>query len=396
MNLIDCLKENGMMIPNYNDLSIVDLVREIYKYCGYEGNVNFDNKDVKKYIKRKKHIVFILADGMGSNLINSLQEDNLLRKYRVSDMQTVCPTSTGCVLSTIATAQYPAIHGMIGWYNYNRKMNTEYYTLLFKERKSKKDLYEFGINSKDIYVCKSIMNKLNRKTVAFFPNNIVDSEFSKFTLEKNRRGYENISDAFEQAYNNIKENVNNATFTYIYLPQVDSESHRNGVFSQATKNIIDEIERNLVMWKEQKDVNDIEVIITADHGQIDITEKDIIMDFEKYNKYFYALPAIDFGTATYYVKKENEAEFLRKFKKDYRERMYIFKTEEYIKNGFFGKKNVSNYLIDNLGEYISFCKKGAYFVNTDRQQEEYIGKIKGNHSGFSEEEIKIPLIVIDI
>lgn len=49
----------------------------------------------------------------------------------------------------------------------------------------------------------------------------------------------------------------------------------------------------------------------------------------------------------------------------------------------------------NLGEYISFCKKGAYFVNTVNNMERYIGKIKGSHSGFNKEELTIPLIVIN-
>ena len=49
----------------------------------------------------------------------------------------------------------------------------------------------------------------------------------------------------------------------------------------------------------------------------------------------------------------------------------------------------------NLGEYISFCKKGLYFVNTIVDAEKYIGKIKGSHSGFSKEELTIPLIVIN-
>lgn len=94
------------------------------------------------------------------------------------------------------------------------------------------------------------------------------------------------------------------------------------------------------------------------------------MDFEKYNKYFYALPGIDYGTATYYI-KEN-------------------------KNNIFGKEPISPYMKSNLGEFIIFCKKGAYFVNTIEDTEKYIGKIKGSHSGFSKEELIIPLIVINI
>ncbi len=395
MNLIECLKNNDMVVPNYDKGSIIDVVRTIYKYCGYSYKEESINSKVKQYIKNKKHILFILSDGMGSNLIDSLPNEMLLKKYKVMDLLTVCPTTTGCVLPSIATAEYPAIHGLIGWYNYNRDRDIDYCTLLFRDRKGKRDLGKLEIKPNDIYRYDSIMNKLKRKTIALFPEKIVNSNFSKFVLNKNRFAYNSMEEAFEKATNNIKNNINDETFTYLYLPYVDSESHHNGVYSKNVKNVMDEMEKELIKLKNQK-IQDLEIIIIADHGQIDITEKDITMDFEKYNQYFYALPGIDYGTATYYVQEDKKDKFLKEFKKDYQDKMYIFDTNEFIKNNIFGKEEISEYMKSNLGEFISFCKKGAYFVNTVEDAENYIGKIKGSHSGFSKEELTVPLIVIDI
>lgn len=395
MNVIECLKNNDMIVPDYKKVSIIDVVRTIYKYCGYQYKLDSINKETIKYLKNKKHILFILVDGMGSNLINSLSSKMILKKNKVADILTVWPTTTGCVLSSVATAEYPSIHGMIGWYNYNRYRNIDYYTLLFKDRHSGKNLKELGINEEDIYVCESIMNKLKRKTIALFPKKIVNSNFSKFVLNKNRVDYNSIEDGFKKATDSIEENIDKETFTYLYLPHIDSKSHYNGIYSKEVNNIINEIERELVKLK-SKEIQNLEIIVTADHGQIDVTEQDITMDFEKYNEYFYASPGIDFGTATYYVKSDKRCEFLKEFKKDYKDRMYIFETDEFIRNNIFGKDKVSQYMKSNLGEYISFCKKGAYFVNTIADTERYIGKIKGSHSGFSKEELTIPLIVIDM
>lgn len=395
MNVIECLENNDMIFPDYKKVSIIDVVRTIYKYCGYQYKSESINKEVIQYLKNKKHILLILVDGMGSNLINSLSSKMILKKNKVADILTVCPTTTGCVLSSIATAEYPSIHGMIGWYNYNSDRKIDYYTLLFKDRNSGKNLKELGINEEDIYVCESIMNKLKRKTIALFPQEIVNSDFSKFVLKKNRKDYNTIEEAFKKVTNNIKENLDIETFTYLYLPYVDSESHYNGVYSKEVKKVINEIEKELIKLKSQE-IRDLEIVIISDHGQIDVTYQDIIMDFEKYNKYFYALPGIDFGTATYYVRHDKTDEFLEEFKKDYKNRMYIFETDEFIKNNIFGRDKISQYMKSNLGEYISFCKKGAYFVNTIADTERYIGKIKGSHSGFSKEELTIPLIVIDM
>lgn len=394
MSLIECLKRNNMILPNYKEISIIDVVRVIYEFCGYPYKTEKINKKIKQYIKNKKHILLILSDGMGSNLINFLPSEMILRKNRVADLVTVCPTTTGCVLSSVATAEYPAIHGMIGWYNYNRNRDVNYCVLQFKERIKGKNLGELGINENEIYLSSSIMNKLARKTTAFFPEKIVNSNFSKFILNKNRIAYKDINDAFEKVKNNIINNLNEETFTYLYLPYIDSASHKTGVYSEEVKKILYEIENELRKFKDYK-IQNLEIIMIADHGQINITEKDITMDFEKYKKYFYALPGIDYGTATYYIKEDKKEEFLNEFRKEYADRMFIFNTEEFIKNNIFGNEKVSRYMKSNLGEFVSFCKKGAYFVNSIESTEKYIGKIKGSHSGFSKEELTIPLIVLN-
>ena len=74
--------------------------------------------------------------------------------------------------------------------------------------------------------------------------------------------------------------------------------------------------------------------------------------------------------------------------------MLLFKKEDFINNGFFGLGNVNEEAINNLGDYISICQKGVFFVNNPKI-EDYYGVIKGNHSGLSKDEMIIPLIVID-
>ena len=138
---------------------------------------------------------------------------------------------------------------------------------------------------------------------------------------------------------------------------------------------------------------ELEIIITADHGQIDVLDKPVTMDFEKYKNFFYALPGIDAGTATYYVKKEFQDDFERAFQNDYEGKMFLFKTDELIKNNIFGPEPLSAYMENNIGEYVSFCKKGLYFVNSPEEDEE-LNSLKGTHSGFAIDEIMVPFIVI--
>lgn len=393
MELRECFEKNGFVFPDYNKPTIIDFIRLIYHYCGNTYKLTKNSNELKKYITNKKHILLIMCDGMGSELINLLPTNSIFKKNRVLDLQTVNPTSTGAVLTSIMTAEYPAIHGILGWYNYSRKHDISYYVLKFKDRIDDINLKEKNIKPEDIYVCDSIMNSLKRKTFAFYPNDIIDSEFSKYNLKNERVGYSNIVNAFNMYENNIIKNIDKETFTYLYIKDIDTISHNNGNYSSKVFDIVYELENQIKNLKD-KNIQNLNIFVIADHGQINIKKDgDIILDFNKYNKFFYALPTIDYGTASYYIRNGKEEEFEYEFKKDFENRMFLFKTEEFFKNNIFGNEQVSDYMKNNIGEYISFTAKGYCFINSLHIQE-HLGKIKGNHSGFSKEEFLIPLIVI--
>lgn len=387
MKLKDYIKKENLLLPNYSNLNIVDLAKYLYNKYGvvYEENDNI--KELKDIIPDKKHTIFILVDGMGSNLINILNDNSILKKNKITDMITVSPSSTGCVLTSLATATYPSEHGIIGWYNYNRKHNIDYYSLLFTDRKLNKNLKEFDIEVGDIFKVNSKINELNVKTTVLYPDYIYDSVYSNYVANNNiRNSYTTMEDAFNQILEITSSD--DKTFTYLYLPNIDSLEHDNGFDSEIVLNEIYNIEAQL----KRLNNDDIITIITADHGQTNVN-KYIIMDFEKYDKYFYALPGIDFGMSTYYVKKDMEKEFVEEFNRDFKDKMHLFKTEEFIDNKVFGPNKGNQFISNNLGEYISLCNSDSQFINST-EIDEYYGKTKGNHSGLTKDEMVIPLIVI--
>lgn len=389
-SLKDYINNEDLLLSNYNDLNIVDLVKCLYSRYGVDCEKTDNIKKLEKIIPEKKHTIFILIDGMGSNLVNILGDNSILKKNKVTDMITVSPSSTGCVLTSLATATYPNEHGIIGWYNYNKEYNVDYYPLLFSSRKEGKSLKELGIKVSDIFKKSSKLNELNVNTTVLYPDYIADSIYSNYVaIDDIRKSYNNIEDAFDKIIEITSSN--DKTFTYLYISSIDSLEHVNGVESKVVLKEIKKIENQLNRLNNE----DIITVITADHGQTNVDiNKDIIMDFEKYEKYFYAYPGIDFGMATYYVKKELEEEFVNEFEKDFKDKMYLFKTNEFIENNIFGPEKPSEYLLDNLGEYISLCNSDSQFINS-KEVDKYHKKTKGNHSGLTRDEMIIPLIIID-
>lgn len=391
MNLLEFMEQNNLYITDYSKTTIIDVVRTIYNHCGTNFAYNKKMEDLKTLIKSKKHILLIMSDGMGSNLIDTLPDNSILKENKKMDIQTVNPSTTGCAIPSIVTGEYPEKHGMLGWLSYYRTKNIEYLPVLFKERKTKKDLQDLDISLGEIYRTTSVLNKLERRTYAVFPNEMKDSAFSTFVLNKGERlGYETIEEAFD-IFENIRKNENDETFTYMYLPQVDSNSHKFGVFSNEVYNVINKIEKQLNKINFD---DELEIIIIADHGQTDVKKEGYRLNFDKYQEFFYALPGIDSGTATYYIKEGKEKTFEETFNDEFAEKMFLFKTDELINNNVFGPSGLSDYMKSNLGEYISICRKGEYFINSV-EEDELLNNLKGTHSGFSKDEIITPLIVLN-
>ena len=81
MNNFDkIIKENDFIIPNYTNLNIVDLVRCLYNYYGTEFDVNKNMEKLQDIIPKNKHTLLILSDGTGSNIIEKLPDNNILKK----------------------------------------------------------------------------------------------------------------------------------------------------------------------------------------------------------------------------------------------------------------------------------------------------------------------------
>ena len=134
MEIKEYYRLKNIKLPQNNDINIIDLIRLLYKYAGNSHKLNNKTEKLKEYIQNKKHIFFILIDGMGSNLINSLDNSSVLKKNKIMDIKTVNPTSTGCVLTSIMTAEFPIQHGILGYNSYNRECNLSYCPLLLKNR----------------------------------------------------------------------------------------------------------------------------------------------------------------------------------------------------------------------------------------------------------------------
>lgn len=374
------------------NLDIVEVFSAIALFCGVKGiKKTRDILEAASYIKHTKHIVFILFDGFGYSKLESMDNSSILKQNLVRKINTVNPTSTACVLTSLMTLKYPNEHGIYGWWNYDINKKLSYFPLLFSERKTGEDLSKKEISVEDIFNFESVFNKFKCKVNVYESIELINSTYTKmFSKNTSNYGYRSIKDLFNKLEKNLKNEML-PTFNYVYIDGLDEVSHMYGVNSKEANNIIFEVEEGIK--KITNNISDVSTVLTADHGQIEMTSMLYLNQNYDYTKYFYATPSIDTRTISFFVKKEYMQEFKEKFLTEFSEDVILLEKEKVEELKLFGREKFSDIAKNSLGEYIAIIVNNKFMVCDKLEKEDRINT-KGNHSGLTEEETKVPLIII--
>ena len=396
--MIENLKENKIKLERYLSerenikLDIVDLSKVLAYKNGVNITLEEKQKKLEKMIPNTKHTVFVILDGFGYYKLKNLPENSFLKQNLKCKLKTVNPTSTACVLTSVISASYPTEHGIFGWWDYNKELNLNYYSLLFSERRTGTSLKEKGIKVDDIYKFDTIFDKYTSDVNFYSDRKIVNSVYSEKVAGKKAKkyGYYSVKQAFENISKNLKD-VQNKTFNYLYIDGLDLYSHMYGTDSKEVMQVISAVENGV---KELvNNVSDISVILTADHGQVDMASMIYLNQKTNFLNYFYAMPSIDTRMISFFVREKFRAEFEEKFMEEFKEDVILLKKEEIEKYNLFGNKKMSKVAKDSLGEYVAIIVNNKFMI-CDRITLEDAMNTKGNHSGLTKEETTIPLVII--
>eukprot|EP00434_Breviolum_minutum_P044219 symbB.v1.2.039472.t1/scaffold6586.1/size16854/1 len=151
----------------------------------------------------RKHIVLVLCDGMGVNLLQQhLAPEHFLRAAvdrSSTSLRAVFPATTPAALTTLATATWPGQHGLPGWDLRDQKAcefpkeslhNPIQLTILdsvVRDMRSKKPVCDLGFNTKEIYIDEPWVARGNslRKMKTLDATLLVTADHGHVTVEPN-------------------------------------------------------------------------------------------------------------------------------------------------------------------------------------------------------------------
>ena len=373
-------RKNNFIFPDFKNSNLAVLKEALYGKGTRTGN------------KKKK--IFLVLDGFGYNLLSELllnqNGEDFLKNAKIERLTTLFPSTTTTILTSFETGVTPAEHGIIGWNVFVKEIGS----IIMPYRDAQTVSKEFVLSKigfPGIIPKPDLFIKVSGKKRLLF----MHDESIKYKLD----GIVNSGDvdhaSFSDMFVKLRKTIKEARydFVYVYCGLVDHMEHLYGKGSEEVRqqvlSFFTEFERILLRDLIASDYN---LIITADHGQIEIDKRINIDSKSEIMDYLVNPPWGDARVAYLNVIPGKEKSFKRFFEKKYGNLAILAESDTVIKTGIFGKLKVNEQIRSRFGSHI--------IIMTGRNIIKYkypvlkIEELKaGTHSGLSEDEMYIPLIV---
>ena len=390
--------DSGKLVrPSPDRLNIVDLANAIASIAGAQ-DVPYSPgaATVADLVGPADHIVFVIVDGLGLNVVNTDHGADFLAAHVVAELTTVFPSSTPTVLTSYATGQWPASHGVPSWYLYLDEIDSIATIIHYSRRGDDKDLGSLGLTPDQAYATPSLASKMAWSTFAVVPEKIADTPFSLYCRgypqSYGRYGYKDLEDAAGAVLKRLRE-CSGPTCTHLYIPHVDSASHQYGIGHDMTKQVVGVVNGLLGRISAHLPSNGT-IVVSADHGLIDVAAN--AHEIEPDDELVGYLEHEPWGTAPsvmLQVREDRAVEFESRFRERFGEDFFMLPTDEALELELFGPGPVSPVTRRRMGNYLALSAgSSAIHYNYHRTRERGPRKV-ADHGGLTADEMIVPLIV---
>ena len=332
--------------------------------------------DADTYLKKNyKNVVILLLDGLGTSIMEgNLKKDGFLRSNYKKSFSSVFPPTTVAATTSLMSGLQPIESAWLGWDCYYPQVDKNVTVFFNTEQGTDKQISTENIPWK---YCgyEPIVDKLVREG-------------------KNAYNVTPFAPPFPKSFSEICDRItelcrsDGKKYVYAYWDEPDLTMHKFGCFSSVAKKVLEELETKI--QKMCAELEDTLLIITADHGHIDgknvsITDYPAIMDC------LIRMPSIEPRALNLFVKEEKRAEFESEFNKEFGNDFILMTKQEVYESRLLGTGEPHKNVNAMLGDYLAVSVSDLTIFNTKEEAEHF----KGVHAGYTEEELMIPLIIIE-
>jgi len=398
--LEELFQAGQLLHPADGDCSIVDFANDLHRMASeHTGDSLTEPSSKLGLIESPKHLIFLLVDGLGMNFIEKMDSDAFIPKHLVGEMRSVFPSTTPTVLTSLATGKWPAYHAVMGWHTMLPEIQGVSTIIRFQRCPDETQLSKLGVTPAQVYPTPSRMpsTRGQRQVMYLVPENIAGTVYSQYwsggTMS---RGYKSLT----RAVNMVNKSIGKArvpTFTYLYMPQVDSAAHQHGTTHEETLSALDQVDKAVERLAASLP-SDARIIITADHGHLndDLDHQHSLDADDELLSLCTGPPSGDIRLMYANVNEGNIQAFKDLVHTRYEDKFLVISTDEAEKMKLFGPALFSQEARRRIGNLMVISTGAAVLDIGPALGEKPHGKgpVRSDHSGLSPDELRIPLVII--
>lgn len=389
------LRDGDLLHPFEGDAppSTVDLARAIAHIGGVPLSDSDDRAaELAERIGRDRPLLFVLVDGLGCIFDDLANPGGLLAGAEGIQLRSVFPSTTAAALTTIATGAWPCQHGVPAWNTHLHRNDLTATILPFVERDSERKLQEFGIRPSEAFAYPSRMASIESRLRTYHPRAISNSEFTSY-----QRGsaptdpYDNLRGAAASVVSRIVEQ-DEPGIHYLYLPMLDSASHRDGPHASGTMRALEAVDRALGAISEQLDGR-ARIAISADHGELHVSagEKSLFLPDDPLLDDLHTPPYGEPRVPMFCVERGREAVFEGEFRERWGRHWALLTRAEAEELQLFGPEPMSPLAAERIGSHLALSASKNVLVYGEAGNR--VSSLNGYHAGMRAEEMEIPLFL---
>jgi hypothetical protein len=392
--LINAFATGRLLRPDYARPSTVDLVQAVALRCGDTSvALNANVATLADDIGTPDHLVFVVIDGMGCNLLARLPAGAFMPERVAREIQSVFPSTTAAAITTLAIGLWPAQHGVLGWWGYLAERGLSIVTLPFVERFSGRPLVDWGLTANDLWPFQPLLARLRHEPRAIHPASFCQSVFNLFARGgRDGAGYTSIASAVDQAIGRVVT-AKAPTLTYLYLPELDTVCHRFGTDSPEVLALLTQLDAEMSRLAGAI-AGRARLVISADHGHQNVSEADhlALCDGDPMLGMLVAPPSGEPRVPYFHVREGRRGDFVRLFEQSYGDRMALLSIDEADDLRLFGPMPLSATARRRIGDFMGLGVDPVTLIYYPPGMPSNKNH-KSHHAGLAPNEVRVPVIL---
>ena len=390
-DLLAAFESNALLRPRFDVPNIVDFSRAVFDWAGIPNlDIGETTNQIGETFADAQQLVIVLADGLGMNFIEKLGPSSFLRRNLRIELQTVFPSTTSSVVTSLATATWPNKHSIIGWDMYLKEADTVATILRFERRQDGEPLDRLGVVEEQAYPVPSLFSGYTGNLVSVVPDGIANTPYSDYWVGHNATyaTYKDLTNGVDKVIS-LSRVGKASSIIHLYAIDVDYSAHEYGTNAPQTILALQRVDKAIERLATHLP-SDTRLILTADHGHLDGRTHEILPSDPLVNHLVHE-PWGDAREMHFAVKPGSEEEFETEFRGQYGEFAFLLTLDEVEALELLGPGRIEKCARRRVGTHLAISRGTDTFIYLDKPEHmQFIGY----HSGLTPDEMLVPLVVV--